>query len=250
MSNKRIKSLDKAVSILDCFYHNEELGITEIMNLTGMNKSTVYDLVYTLFVNRFLEQDLTTKKYRLGIRLFEFGNLYAKRNSLRNRAELVGRELAEKYSATVHLAVHDKGEVVYIDKFENHRANVSYSRIGKRAPMSCTGVGKAMLAFLNEDYRNQYIYSHPLPKMTEYSLTTKEELEENLALSKQRGYSTDDEEIELGIRCVAAPIFNIHGEVLAAISVSRFAQFITDENIDSIAKDVKQAAYEIGRGLS
>ena len=136
MSNKRIKSLDKAVSILDCFYHHEELGITEIMNLTGMNKSTVYDLVYTLYMNRFLEQDPTTKKYRLGIRLFEFGNLYAKRNSLRNRADSVGRELAEKYSATVHLAVHDKGEVVYIDKFENHRANVSYSRIGK----TCTHV--------------------------------------------------------------------------------------------------------------
>ena len=85
--------------------------------------------------------------------------------------------------------------------------------------------------------------------MTKYSLTAKEELEENLALSKQRGYSTDDEEIELGIRCVAAPIFNIHGEVFAAISVSRFAQFITDDNIDSIAQDVKQAAYEIGKRI-
>ena len=125
---------------------------------------------------------------------------------------------------------------MYVDKFEDHHAYVSYSRIGKRAPMSCTGVGKAMLAFLNEDYRNQYIYSHPLPKITEKSLASEEELEENLALSKQRGFSIDDEEIELGIRCVAAPIFNVHGEVFAAISVSRFAQFITEENIETYCK--------------
>ena len=248
--SKRILSVDKAVSILGCFSQHEELGITDIVNLSGLQKSTVYDLVNTLHLNGMLEQNLKTKKYQLGIKLFEFGCLYGKRNTLKKRAERECLTLAQYYTATVHLATHDSGEVIYIDKYEDPQAKVSYSHIGKRAPMTCTGVGKAMLAFLGSEYLEKYIYSQPFPRETEKSILSKHELEESIKQIKSRGYATDYDEIIPGVHCVAAPIFNIAGNVIASISISCFAQLITPQNQEQIGAVVKQAAHNISRGLT
>ncbi|HCX63970.1 MAG TPA: IclR family transcriptional regulator, partial [Eubacteriaceae bacterium] len=144
-----IQSVSRALDILQCFEgNNKELGISEIANSLMLSKSTIYGLVNTLLSGGDLEQNKENKKYRLGIRLFELGSLVQRRMDLRNEARLYCLELAENYSYTIHLATHYNGEIVYIDKVDMPGAVIVYSQVGKRAPMHCTGVGKAMLAYL------------------------------------------------------------------------------------------------------
>lgn len=243
---KIIKSISKSVDILNCFYENEELGIADLAKLVDISKSTIFDLVYTLAANGMLEQNPENSKYRLGIRLFELGSLYSNRNPISDVARRYGEELAVKYNATIHLGTHRDGQVIYLNKFESPGALVSYSRAGKRAPMSCTGLGKAMLAFLPESYKEAYVTSHPLPKFTEHSITTPEELDSDLALIRQRGYAIDDEEIELGLRCVAAPIY-AGNEVVGAMSISMLAPYATEEKISELSKDIIAVTQTISK---
>ena len=204
---KTIKSVEKAIKVLDCFFENEELNINEMVERTGLNKSTVYDLVNTLEVTHLIHQNVGNKKYRLGIKMLEFGRLYERQNPVSTVAQKYGEAMAEKFHATVHLATYQEDQVIYLNKYESPQVLVSYSRVGKRAPMTCTGLGKAILAFLPEEYREIHINSKELPQLTPNSIISKEKLTKELEVTKARGYAIDDEEIELGIRCVAAPLF-------------------------------------------
>jgi DNA-binding IclR family transcriptional regulator len=246
LSKKLIKSIEKAVEILDCFHEREELGITEIANTLGYSKSTVHDTIDTLTELGLVYKDEETKKYSLGIKLFEYGYLFSQRNTLRTNVKNLGRALSDKYEATCHLATYDKNEIVYLDKFEYQGSIVtSYSQIGKRVPMTVTGLGKAMLAYLPEDYRKEHIYTEPLPARTEHSITDVEELENELREINQNGYSIDNEESVLGLRCLACPIFDNKNQVVAAISVSLLAPYFPDELIPTLAQDIGQAARQL-----
>ena len=157
--------------MISCFANDTELGISEIAERMDLSKSTTYGLVNTLTAFGYLEQT-ENKKYRLGLKLFELGNLVQSRMDVRMEARPYCQLLADKYRTTVHLATHSEGEIIYIDKVDNNSSVVVYSQIGKRAPMYCTGVGKAILAFLPEEYMEKYVLSRPLIKMTEHTITT------------------------------------------------------------------------------
>ena len=151
MANKdgvTIQSLERAFEILALFKQNKELGISEISQGMNLSKSTVYGLVNTLVKHNYLEQENESKKYRLGMALFEMGSLVESRLDIRSEAKPFCEELSKKYGLTVHLATHYEGEVVYIEKYDEPDYIIIYSQVGKRAPMTCTGVGKAMLAYL------------------------------------------------------------------------------------------------------
>ena len=156
--------------MISCFANDTELGISEIAERMDLSKSTTYGLVNTLTAFGYLEQT-ENKKYRLGLKLFELGNLVQSRMDVRMEARPYCQLLADKYRTTVHLATHSEGEIIYIDKVDNNSSVVVYSQIGKRAPMYCTGVGKAILAFLPEEYMEKYVLSRPLIKMTEHTLS-------------------------------------------------------------------------------
>lgn len=244
-----VQSVIRALGIIECFSMNAELGISEIADRMQLSKSTIYGLVNTLAIKGYLEQNPQTKKYRLGIKLFEFGALVQRRMDLRNEARPFCRELAEKYESTIHLATHDKGEVIYIEKIDVPNSMISYSQVGKRAAMHCTGVGKSILAYVGQEYLKKFIFSKPFSKMTEKTITTSKELVDELEQIKSRGYAIDDEEVEIGLRCVAAPIFNYKGYPIAAISVSAPYRKMTDEKLEGIAKDVKYYAQKISERM-
>lgn len=245
-----VQSVSRALDIIQCFSGNTvELGISEISDRMQLNKSTIYGLVNTLTVKGYLEQNSQTKKYRLGIKLFEFGVLVQKRMDLRNEASPFCQKLQEKYADTVHLATHYKGEVVYIDKIAAPNSMISYSQVGKRAPMYCTGVGKAILAYVGKEYLDQFILKETFDAMTEKTITTSEKLLKELEHIKDKGYAIDNEEIEIGLRCVAAPIFNYKGYPIAAISVSAPYKKMTDEMIEKISQDVKYYAQKISERM-
>lgn len=244
-----VQSVARALEILELFQKSRTLGISDIAEAMELSKSTIYGLVNTLVTFGYLEQESETKKYRLGMKLFELGTTVEQRMDLRREARPFCEDIAKRYGQTVHLATHWEGEVVYIDKFDQPDFLISYSQVGKRAPMSCTGVGKALLAYLPLSYLEQYVFSKPLPQKTSHSLSTKEALLENLEEVRRRGYAVDDEEIELGLRCVAAPIFNHQGQPVAAVSLSGMVNKMTPEVLASLAVDLVACAAAISAQL-
>ena len=245
-----IQSVLRALNILDCFTgNNEEFGISEISEYMDLSKSTIYGLVNTLKVAGYLEQDEKSKKYRLGIKLFELGNLVHSRIDLRDEARPLCIELSGKHGMTVHLATFDEGDVMYIDKLVNHDMQVASSQIGRRIPMYCTGVGKAILAYVGDEYLDEYVFSRELKKITKNTITTREKLIEELQIIRSRGYAIDDEEIEIGLRCVAASIFDYKAYPIAAVSVSASYRKMNDNVIENISKDVKLCAQKISERM-
>lgn len=214
-----VQSVARAAEIVNCFRSSNELGISEIANEMDLNKSTVFGLVNTLVRYGYLEQT-DNKKYRLGISLFELGNLVLSRIDIREDTKRVCSALVQKYPATLHIATQDAGEVIYLDKLERGDSLISASNIGRRAPMHCTGVGKAMLAYLPEKYLKDYIFKAPLKRLTQNTITTRKELLKELDAVRASGYAVDREEIELGLTCIAAPILQRDGMPELAVSLS------------------------------
>ena len=235
-SGVQVQSVARAAEILNCFLQTPELGISEIAAEMGLNKSTVFGLVNTLATYGYLEQVASTKKYRLGITLFEMGNLVLSRIDIRNEAKYLCASLAEKYPATVHIATHSEGEIIYIDKLDAGTSLISASNVGKRAPMHCTGVGKAMLAYLPETYVDQYL-RFPLKKLTEKTITTKQGLMEELTEIRRTGIAMDREEIEDGLCCIAAPVLQKDGEPELAISLSFPYGRIKDVDAEEVKRE-------------
>ncbi|MEL7624056.1 MAG: IclR family transcriptional regulator [Clostridiales bacterium] len=243
-----VQSVARALTIIKCFEDCTELGISELSEQMGLSKSTIYGLVNTLAVFGYLEQS-ENKKYRLGLKLFELGNVVRGRMDIRREAHPWCRMLADKYRTTVHLAVPSEGEIIYIDKVDDTSSVVVYSQIGKRAPMHCTGVGKAILAFLPQDYLEKFVFSRPLKKMTDRTITSREKLLQELETVRQKGYAVDDEEIEPGLHCIAAPIFNHRRQPQMALSVSFPYGRLWDIQWEETARDVLYYARQISERL-
>ncbi len=244
----QVQSVARAVEILRCFLHTPELGISEIASEMDLNKSTVFGLVNTLTRYGYLEQVESTKKYRLGIALFEMGNLVLSRIDVRNEAKELCTPLAEKYPATVHIATHSEGEVIYIDKLDAGTSLISASNVGKRAPMHCTGVGKAMLAHLPESYVDQYL-SFPLKRLTEKTITTRQALDEELSEVRRTGIAMDREEIEDGLSCIAAPVLQRDGDPALAISLSFPYGRIREVDVEEVKRELLARTRELSSRL-
>ncbi|TDT51031.1 IclR family transcriptional regulator [Fonticella tunisiensis] len=245
-----IQSVDRALQILECFSReNRELGVTEISKYLGLHKSTTFGLLSTLESRGYVEQNLDNGKYRLGLKLFELGNLVHEGLDLRKQAYPFLKELVDKYQETVHLVVNDRGEAVYIDKVEGPGAIRMYSQVGKRPPMYCTGVGKAILAYMPDKEVDRILFEKGLRPFTPNTITDVDKLKAHLAEIREQGYSFDNEEIEIGLRCVAAPIKNHKGEVIAAISVAGPSTRMTWEKMNILAISVKEAAVNISRRM-
>lgn len=249
-SNSSIQSLNRALLILDLLKENPNgLRITEIAKALNVAKSSAHRLTTTLNNFGYVKQDSETKKYSLGLKLVELGDVVLQSLDIRTVASPFLHELANELGETVHLVIRENSEIVYIDKIESPQTIRMYSRIGKRAPLHCTGVGKAILAYLPESIRNKIINEKGLQKFTEYTITTKEDLLRNLEEIRKRGYSIDDQEHELGIRCVAAPIFNHKNEVIAGISVAAPTFRFQTEMIETYANRVTKNASQISLSL-
>ncbi|QGU96270.1 helix-turn-helix domain-containing protein [Clostridium bovifaecis] len=245
-----IQSVARAINILECFSGNEkELGISEISDQMQLSKSTIYGLVNTLVFYGYLEQNNENKKYRLGIKLLQLGNIVHKRLNLIDIAKPYCESLSKKYNAGVHLGALYGGKVIYVDKVDSPDSIIVYSQVGKTAPMHCTGVGKSILAYLPEDFVEGKVLNKELIKYTPNTIVTREELLKELESIRQKGYSQDYEEIEFGLRCIAVPIFNAKGEPIAAISVSSPIGKIAEERIEELVVDLKDSALNISKRL-
>lgn len=245
-----VKSVDRTLDILERLVeHSKPLGITEISNGTDLHKSTVYRLVDTLCYRNYLIQDTKTGKYKIGMKLFELGSKVMNDLDLRSDARPYLLELEEKTGETIHLGVLEGEEMIYIDKVESHQTIRMGSHVGRRVHTHNTALGKVMLAYLPESEVENIINMAGLPRYTENTITDKNVLMEELDKIRSQGYAIDDEESEKGIRCVAGPIFDHTGEIMAAFSVSGPASRMTHEKIDDVKGIVKDYSRRISKAF-
>lgn len=248
--NSHIKSVVKALKIIEILAeNNRELALHEIAEKLGIPKSTVHGLISTLYDFGYIDQSPFTGKYKLGLRLFELGNIVASRLDLRTVAAPYIQKLVDTMGETVHLTILDKGEVLYIDKREGHQSIRIVSQVGMRLPAHCTGVGKVLLAFLPSSEVKKIISTKGLPRFTKNTITDPDVFEAELAKIRIQGYAIDNEEIMDGLRCVAAPIRDHSGKVCAAISISGPVSRLEGERLNLAIRLITETAEEISAKL-
>ncbi|MBA7546425.1 HTH-type transcriptional regulator XynR [subsurface metagenome] len=241
MEKKIIRSIDRTLQILELFsLEKPEWGVTEISKALNIYKSNVHNVITTLAEKGFVIKDPKTDKYKLGIKFFELGSIVIKNMDLRKIAHPHIEKLSKEFNETVHLGVLDKGRVVSIEREESDKGLCSHVEIGKRTPLHCTAVGKAIMAYLSKDEINLIIREKGLEKFTENTITTRKDLENEFKKIREQGYAVDNIEHEEGVQCVAGPIRDYTGKVIASMSVSGPAFRINENNIQNIAKKVKE----------
>ncbi|WP_067934644.1 IclR family transcriptional regulator [Alicyclobacillus kakegawensis] len=250
MEDYTVKSVDKALNLLEMMSeYPQGAAITELASRSGMYKSTVHRLLGTMMKRGFVEQDTQTGRYKLGYSLLDLGMRLLSSIDLRSEALPHLQELARQTQEVVHLALLDQGEVVYIEKVETPHTIRMHSRVGKRVPVHATGLGKAILAFLPAGELRALIRRYGLPRMTEHTLTDEAEFLASLETTRRLGYAMDVEEHELGICCVAAPIFDNTGQVVAACSVSGPRQRLDPAKLVELAPLVMDTGRRISERL-
>ncbi|AJI22663.1 MULTISPECIES: IclR family transcriptional regulator [Priestia] len=245
-----IQSVDRALRILDLFdEHTTELKITDISDQIGLHKSTVHSLLKTLQQRGYIHQNLENGKYGLGMKLFERGNYVIQSLDIRQLAKKYLMDLSAKTGQTTHLVILDGKEGTYIDKVEGPMAVILYSRIGKRIPLHCSAVGKALIAFKEKDELEKILSGYEYTEQTEFTITNEIEFLQELEKVQSQGYAVDNQENEPGVRCIAAPIRNHENKVIAAISLSTLIAGVDDIQLGIFVQQLKQAASELSEQM-
>jgi DNA-binding IclR family transcriptional regulator len=242
-----VKSVSRALDIIHLVSLKKGgLGVTEIANQIDINKSSVYRILSTLVQYGYIEQDRETGRYKLGYTFLEISSKLLESIDLRTEAKPFLKKLENETNEVIHLVVYDQGEVVYIEKLDGNETLRMHSKVGNRAPMHCTSVGKAILAHLPSNIVLDILDRKGLPMHTKHTITNKDEFLKELIRVKEKGYALDLEENEYGIRCIAVPIFDHLGKVIAAVSVSGPTIRMTDERLEQL----KPQMIEIGKQIS
>lgn len=232
----KVKSLYKAVKLLDYFLGDAtELGVTELAERSGMLKSTVYNILATYEVCGIVERDSRTNKYRLGVKILELSNHLYRSSDIRQLLHPHMERVVELVGENMYLAKLYENEVIYMDAVFPKGVVSGRNMIGIRAKAYCTGIGKAMLAYEPDEVVDAVIASG-LEAFTNETITDGNQLKENLAWIRSKGYAIDNMEHEYGIRCVAVPIRNYEGKVVAAWSLSGPSLRFTDDKIEEYVK--------------
>lgn len=217
-----VQTVQKVTRILELFSpENPEWGVSEVGRALGMPKSTAFELMNSLADQGLLRR--TGKgRYLLGWRLFEFGQTLLDTEQYRSEARRVMWELVETWGEASHLAVLDGAQALYIEEVQPACAVRMFTspRIGTRLPAHCSGVGKVLLAYQKWGTSVALLELQSMPVLTPNTITTPEKLADELEGIRERGYGYENEEVSIGLCCVAAPVHDAHGSVIAALSLS------------------------------
>jgi IclR family KDG regulon transcriptional repressor len=252
------KAVVKTMNILENLSKERSLGVTELSNrVTGlssntrMHKSTVYRFLSSLKELGYVTQDPDTEQYSMTLKLFEIGIAVRDRMELWREAQPVIKQIAQATGETVHLATLDDDRLVYLGKIESSKSlRVSMmSRVGQSAPTYCTGLGKTLLSYLSAQRVTEILKKEKVVPFTKKTITNRAVLDRELETIRRRGYGIDDEEHEIGVRCVAAPVRDNQGNVIAAVSISVPSVRLDCKDIPRYGKIVVQAAKDISARL-
>lgn len=244
----QLQVLDRAILVLDALAKEDHgLSLAELDNRLDLHKSTLHRLIMVLERHRLISRNPQNGNYILGIKLFELGSKAVPQRLLLRHAQTYLEKLVYETGETAHLCILDDGEVLYLEKVESSHSMRISSSIGNRNPVHTSAVGKALLAYLDEDEVDSILKKRGLKAYTRNSITSATQLKKELSEVRKQGYAIDDEEGTEGVRCIGAPIKDHLGNVIASISIAGPSFRVTKENIPVIAKCVMTIADQLSR---
>jgi IclR family KDG regulon transcriptional repressor len=248
MNNKKrtVQSIDRAFEILEALAEEPEgMYIIDLENKLKLNKSTIHRILQTLVKWGYVQKNPDTKCYRLGLKVVALSSSYLNSLQLKTESLPYMERLQNKTGLVIHLAIIDDRDVVYIEKIGSTNYLRLYSQIGKRAYIHSTGLGKSMLSQMDKNFVEYCLSKHGLVRVTDRTIQSRERFYKELEETRNRGYAIDDEENEKGVRCVAAPIFDYTGKVIAAVSITGYLDSFPIGKINFLGTEVMKCADSI-----
>lgn len=247
-----VQSVERALQVLEALAGaDQEMTLAQVQHAVGLSPSTSHRLLHTLIDQEYAVQNSDTKRYGPGPKLLLIAE--QAKSSLRFKPRAVVRpflhDLARETGENVNYSVPQNGEIVYVEQVPSPRRVRMFTEVGHRAPLYCTAAGKVMLAYLPKHTVDTYLDQVPLERRTATTLTSFERLRKELKLAGSRGFAIDNQEFEQGVRCVAAPIMDIAGTCVGAISVSGPASRLTLQQAQILGPTVCGVAARCSENL-
>lgn len=245
-----IQSAERVFRILELLADKGEMGLLELSQESGLNKSTVHRLLASLIYMGYAKQNESTQKYALSFKIVNMAGKLLERTDILPIARPYLEELSSLSGETVHLVQREGNHILYIDKVEATVGTIRMvSHIGMIRPMYCSGVGKAIMSTMSEEEVRQIWDESIIEKKTEHTITDFEQFKQVLSDVRTQGYALDDEENELGVRCIAACIYDYHRDVKYAFSISGPISRMTPEHVKALSIDVLKIQKELSKEL-
>ncbi|KKB74319.1 MULTISPECIES: IclR family transcriptional regulator [Bacillus] len=242
------KTVVKAMTLLNLFLTREKLSLNDMIELTGMPKTSVYRMVRSLEDMGFLDR-YEDGMYALGLLFLQYGQLVSDRLDIRKIALPVMEKLRDEVDEAVHLIVREGDEAMYIEKIEGTHTVRLYTAIGRRSPLYAGACARSILTFLPREERDEYIRKTDLVPIASGTIRDKDELARVLDESYRNGYTVSHSELEDYTSAIAAPIFNNKRQIVAGISIAGFEARFQNDRLPYLTERVRQAALEISRKL-
>lgn len=241
-----IQVADRLFQTMEVLAESGPTGLMELASTLSLNKSTAHRILNSLIYMGYVKQNPDTSKYSLTFKIWDLANQLLTQNNIVDLARPHLKELVAQCGETVHLVQIDGLNAVYIDKVESYSNSVRMvSKVGKSIPLYCSGVGKALLAEMSSEEVKTIWDNSQIEELTPHTITSYDELQQRLKLVRKQGYALDDEENELGVRCIAACIKDYKGTPKYAFSISAPANRMTDDKIKELAKEVLLAQKKL-----
>ncbi|MCX2724627.1 HTH-type transcriptional regulator BhcR [Roseibium salinum] len=244
-----IKSLDRAMAVFEHLSTQSGVSLSALSDQMGESTATLYRILFTLEVRGLVEFDQGQQLWHIGPGAFIIGARFLRRTSLVERARPILRELMEATGETANLGVAQGDQVLFVSQVETHANIRAFFPPGTLSPLHASGIGKALLASMDPAQCERILKQGPRERFTEYTLCDPDLLKADLERTRGRGYSIDGEEKNLGMRCIAAPVFNHFGEAIAGLSVSGPTSRVSEEMTDDLAAAVKASAAALTAAL-
>lgn len=246
---KGVQSIDRVLDIIEALAEERiGLGVTELANRVGLHKSTAHRLLSTLARRNYVEKN-DSGAYKIGSKLIEAVSCHINSLELQTEARPYIVDIISHLGLTSHLGILDGTHVVYIEKMDVVSTIKMYSQIGVRVDAYCSALGKCLLANYSKQELEFRLKNCAFQKLTPNTIGNMEAFLEEMAKVRKQGWALDNEEFEIGYRCIGAPIYDYRGDIIAAISASGDVRILTDDRIESTAEYVKQVALKLSRSM-
>ena len=244
-----ILALDRSLDVLEALADHEGMTLTELADYLDQSPATIYRILTTLESRSYVEGNKQKQEWFVGPQTFRLGSAFLRRANIIEQSRPIMRELMAKTGETSNLGIEREGAVLFVSQVETHNTIRAFFPPGTRSPLHASGIGKALLAHFSEERLEQFLKTVDFTPYTDKTIINVAQLRSAIETTRKNGYSFDDEERTIGMRCVAAAIVNNYGEVVAGVSISGPTMRMADENIAAIGKMVVTAAQKISQRL-
>jgi IclR family transcriptional regulator, KDG regulon repressor len=247
-----IQAVSHALDLLEQFHDEvDELGVTELSKRLKLHKNNVFRLLATLESRNYIEQNRVTENYRLGLKTLELGQTFIKQMGLLRQSRPVLEGLVKECNETTYVAILKEAHIVYLDVVETDLTVRVVPRVGARLPAYCTAAGKVQIAYMTDEELEHYLPTKEMKRYTPKTLTDKDELKKHLKVIAEQGYAIDDEEMDVGVKCVGAPIRDYTRRIIGAVSISGPSMRFSDERLEKeliplVVRSGEEISHKLG----